>query len=193
MLPDFTRSDRKATPFPHFITSGLLPGDVADALLRWLEEDAPWQLRIADFYEQNEFSLLAVTPPPAAGVVIAPEFIEAVAAELSSRLSSGSLELVDVCAHRMEAGQTIRIHNDHLGDGQETHRLVVQLNRGWSVGNGGLLMLFASDDPRSVTDVILPVHRSAFGFEISDNSHHAVSTISMGSRLSIVYTFRNAR
>jgi hypothetical protein len=53
-------------------------------------------------------------------------------------------------------------------------------------------MLFASDEPESVTDIMLPEHRSAFGFEISPRSRHAVSTVYSGYRDTLVYTFRTA-
>lgn len=190
--PDFSGTEGRTAPFPHFMTSELVHPDSADALLRWLEQEAPWRLRIADFYEQNELSLLRGELPQAVAEFIAPTFIESIANELAERLDAPPLELVDVCTHLLEAGQTIRIHNDHLGGNEETHRLVVQLNRGWSIEQGGLLMLFSGDAPETVTDVILPVHRSAFGFEISERSHHAVSTIVTGSRISLVYTYRKA-
>lgn len=191
ILPDFSRTEDRATPFPHFRVAGLLSEECGLALLDWLDASAPWNLRIAEFYEQHEFSLLQCDLPAELTHLASAAFVAQIAHELSERLRCGSLELVEVAVHRLVQGQTIRIHNDFIGP-TETHRLVVQINRGWSVENGGLLMIFKSDDPESVTDVLLPTHRSAFGFEISDRSHHAVSTINHGSRDSLVYTFRKA-
>ncbi|WP_292625538.1 cyclophane-containing peptide 2OG-Fe(II) oxygenase YhhC [Mesorhizobium sp.] len=99
------------------------------------------------------------------------------------------IELVEVTAHRMVVGQTIRIHNDFRLGG-ETHRILVQLNRGWADDQGGLLMLFGSGDADDVRRVIRPVHGSGLGFNISKSSFHAVSTINVGERFTLVYSFR---
>lgn len=189
--PDFSGAEDYATPFPHFRVPEILSARTADTMLEWLDVDAPWRLRIAEFYEQHEFSMLDCDVPFDIAQVVSSEFVDAIGQELSQRMNAPALELVDVCMHRLVQGQTIRIHNDHIGE-EETHRLVIQLNRGWSIEQGGLFMLFARDDPESVTDVMLPVHRSAFGFEVSARSHHAVSTIHEGHRDTLVYTFRRA-
>ena len=190
-LPDFSGTQDRAAPFPHFLVPELLSEQTADALLDWLDLGAPWALKIADFYEQHEFSLIDVALPDDLSHIASRDFVSAVGGELSARLEAPALTLVDISAHRLLQGQTIRIHNDNIGD-EETHRLVVQLNHGWAVEQGGLLMLFSENDPESVTDVMIPAHRSAFGFEISAGSFHAVSTIHAGRRDTLVYTFRKA-
>ncbi|MFT8783585.1 cyclophane-containing peptide 2OG-Fe(II) oxygenase YhhC [Acetobacter syzygii] len=189
--PDFSKVDGRSEPFPHFRVPELLSDATAKVLLDWLDEGAPWTLRIADFYEQHEFSMLHCKLPAEVEHMVSEAFIADVGRELSERLRAPHLELVDIAAHRLVEGQTIRIHNDQISD-DETHRLVVQLNRGWSIEQGGLFMVFERDEPDSVIDVMLPVHRSAFGFEISERSYHAVSTVYSGSRYSLVYTFRRA-
>jgi len=189
--PDFSVVEDRETPFPHFRVSEVLSEQTGEALLDWLDADAPWQLQVADFYEQHEFSMLGCRVPAGIAHVVSDDFIAEIARELSARLDAPPLTLVDVAVHRLVEGQTIRIHNDHIGD-EETHRLIVQLNRGWVPEQGGLFMIFEADNPESLTDVLLPVHRSAFGFGISERSHHAVSTIHGGSRDTLVYTFRHA-
>lgn len=189
--PDFTRIESRNSPFPHFRVSEFLPKATGDALLDWLDADAPWKLQVTDFYEQYEFSMFDCAAPSAVAHIVSDAFVADLVRELSERLDTPPLELAEVAVHRLVAGQTIRIHNDHIGE-EETHRLIVQLNRGWKVEQGGLFMIFEADDPESVADVLLPVHRSAFGFEISEHSHHAVSTIHSGSRDTLVYTFRHA-
>jgi Rps23 Pro-64 3,4-dihydroxylase Tpa1-like proline 4-hydroxylase len=191
MSLNFAQTEHRGAPFPHFRVADLLSASDAEAMLDWLDADAPWRLRVATFYEQHEFSMLACEAPPAIAHLVSARTVAAIADELSGRLGAPTLELVDINVHRLVAGQTIRIHNDHIEDA-ESHRLIVHFNRGWSAEQGGLLMLFAADDPGSVTDVLLPAHRSAFGFEISERSHHAVSTIHAGQRDSLVYTFRKA-
>ena len=52
-----------------------------------------------------------------------------------------------------------------------------------------MLMLFGPS-PENLAAIFEPTHRSAFGFEISERSFHAVSTIRDGERFTLVYTFR---
>jgi Rps23 Pro-64 3,4-dihydroxylase Tpa1-like proline 4-hydroxylase len=104
---------------------------------------------------------------------------------------ASGLALIDITAHRLVAGQTIRLHNDYIGHA-ETHRLLVHLNRGWDAAKGGLLMLFGSHRPEDVRAAIIPRHGTAFAFAISPKSFHAVSTILSGDRFTLVYTFRKA-
>ena len=78
--------------------------------------------------------------------------------------------------------------DDYLENG-ETHRLVVQLNRGWTAGDGGYFLLFGDDTPEDLRVVLAPMSRQALLFEISHRSHHAVSKVVRGERYSIVYSF----
>jgi Rps23 Pro-64 3,4-dihydroxylase Tpa1-like proline 4-hydroxylase len=176
-------------PFAHVRLDDWFGDALNDAALSWLETDAPWRLRIASFYEQYEFSLLADRPPAAAVALTSIETVADIASLFADRFQVPNLALVDITAHRLVAGQTIRLHNDYIGDA-ETHRMLVQLNRGWDVSNGGLLMLFGSQRAEDVCAAIIPRHGSAFAFAISPQSFHAVSTIVSGDRFTLVYTFR---
>jgi Rps23 Pro-64 3,4-dihydroxylase Tpa1-like proline 4-hydroxylase len=176
-------------PFPHFRIEGMLDAGFGDAILRWLQSDAPWRLRIESFYEQYEFSLLLDPPPRDLRFIVSDKFVDRLRALLSTHLLANSeLELVDITVHRLVPGQTIRIHNDYL-NGEETHRFLIQLNSGWDLAKGGLLILFASASPEDIATIFQPTHRSAFGFEISERSFHAVSTIRDGERFTLVYSF----
>ncbi|MEN3230234.1 2OG-Fe(II) oxygenase [Methylorubrum rhodesianum] len=189
-LPAFALTRTSSDPFPHFKVSGILSPGEADRALDWLRHRAPWILRVESFYEQHEFSLLSTELGAEIAGLVSPPFIEAVRTELRERFGcDGGLTLVDVSAHRLTAGQTIRIHNDFIG-GEETHRLLIQLNDGWDAGRGGLLMLFAGEAPESLRHVVMPTHGSGFAFEISPASYHAVSSIKAGERYTLVYTFR---
>ncbi len=188
--PAFNRAKIAGTPFPHAVIQQILSHGDADAVLGWLADGAAWTLRVENFYEQHEFSLLSTDLPPVARPLVHGEFIARVADHLVETFELRARpSLVDVSAHRLTPGQTIRVHNDFIGD-EETHRVLIQLNAGWSAEQGGLLMLFASEDPASVRNVILPKHGSGFAFEISPRSFHAVSTIKSGERYTLVYTFR---
>lgn len=181
--------DVRPLPFPHLPIARILSPEDADGLLAWLRDEAPWTLRVESFYEQHELSIQQADGPHAASLR-SPAFVGVVRENLERAFAvGGGLTLVDISAHRLTPGQAIRIHNDFIGE-EETHRLLIQLNEGWSVERGGLLMLFADDRPESVLEVVVPVHASGFAFEISPRSHHAVSSIRDGERFTIVYTFR---
>lgn len=175
-------------PFPHAVSRWAMLPELAMQTLAWMETSAPWKLRIASFYEQWEMHLDEETLPEDVRDLLSPALIERLASELLPDLV-GDRELIEVTAHRMVAGQTIRIHND-FRPGGETHRILIQLNRGWVDEQGGLLMLFGSGRVEDVRRVIRPMHGSGFGFRISDNSFHAVSTITGGERFTLVYSFR---
>jgi Rps23 Pro-64 3,4-dihydroxylase Tpa1-like proline 4-hydroxylase len=180
----------RETPFPHAVAVNLLPSDLADNALAWLEGGAPWRLRIESFYEQYELNLHQVDLPEDLIPLIAPETI-AQMRQMLAPLTAARLTLVEANAHKLLQGQTIRIHNDYIG-GEETHRVLVQLNRRWSDEYGGMLMLFDSADAADVARLVRPVHRSATAFEISPASFHAVSTIRSGERYTLVYSFKRA-
>ena len=189
--PDLARAHASSVPFPHFHVPAMLDEAAAAAALDWLRTDANWRLRVEDFYEQHELDLEDATDPRIAPLA-APGFVEEARSGMERLLPhQGGLELAGIAAHRLTPGQTIRIHNDHIGR-EETHRLLLQLNDGWEAEQGGLLMLFSDDRPESLAEVVLPVNASGFGFQISSCSHHAVSTIREGSRFTVVYTFRQA-
>ena len=190
MMPRFEGAAVATAPFPHVSIPAILASYDSDAALAWLETDAPWQLRIESFYEQYEFSLTGLELPERVHGLTRPGLLDPLRDFLRKSVGAvGLLESVDVSAHKLVPGQTIRVHNDFIGN-EETHRVIIQLNAGWCVENGGILMLFASDRPEDVTSVMLPTHGSGFAFEISPRSHHAVSTIKRGERYTLVYTFR---
>jgi Rps23 Pro-64 3,4-dihydroxylase Tpa1-like proline 4-hydroxylase len=178
--------------FPYFRSPEFLDETAADAILTWFIQEAPWKLRIASFYEQYECCLLSIKLPSAIRIFVEQYFVDRVRTALVSHLgATGPLKLIDIAAHHLVPNQTIRIHNDYRGS-EETHRFLIQVNQGWSIDNGGLLMLFSSDRPDDVEAIIEPTHRSGFGFRICTRSFHAVSTIRKGDRFTLVYTFRES-
>jgi Rps23 Pro-64 3,4-dihydroxylase Tpa1-like proline 4-hydroxylase len=176
-------------PFPHTATNGLIATDLADAALRWMETDALWTLRVASFYEQWEIHLDSETLPMGLAPLTAPTTVNRLVQTMLQPLTEEEVQLTDITAHKLIVGQTIRIHNDYL-EGQESHRLLIQLNRGWSDSLGGLLMLFGSAQPEDIRRAVRPLHGSGFAFTISPRSFHAVSTIQGGQRFTLVYSFK---
>ena len=164
-----------------------LPSDGKD-WLDWLETDAPWKLTAADFYEQYEFSLLDASLPPVVRCLASPETVTTLRRQVSESFRQPLSERVEVTAHKLVPDQTIRIHNDYIVGG-ESYRLLLQLNRGWEPAQGGYLMFFGGPEPETVSEVIEPIHGSVQGFAISPRSFHAVSTVHLGERFTLVYSF----
>jgi len=187
MFPDLDSVEFQALPFEHFLShAGLLDGGLG--WLDWLEEEAPWELTVAEFYEQYEFSLLHVSLAPALRDLIAAETLSALRNQMHKQFGQSLSDRVDVTAHKLVSEQTIRIHNDYLPGG-ESHRLLLQLNRGWVPEDGGYLMFFHGPEPEMVSNVIEPISGSVQAFAISPRSYHAVSTVHAKERLTIVYSF----
>ena len=186
---DLSSARLEMDPFPFCVVPEALRNGVEQATLSWFERAAPWNLTETSFYSQHEFDMrdveLAADVAP-----LAADRTLAVMREVISELFHRRLRTaVDMTAHRLTAGQRIRIHNDYL-EGGETHRLIVQLNRGWTCRDGGQLLLFGGREPEDLRVVLAPVSKQALIFEISHRSHHAVSEIVRGERYSIVYSFR---
>jgi Rps23 Pro-64 3,4-dihydroxylase Tpa1-like proline 4-hydroxylase len=176
-------------PFAHFSVANALDAVVAGEMLDWFEAAAPWQLVETDFYEQYEFSLYDADLPPTLVAFREPQFLTALVQNLTATFDAElDVEHVDITAHQLLPGQRIRVHNDFI-PGRETHRLLIQLNRGWEEAKGGLLMLFAGPNVKSLRKLVKPIHRSAFGFAISAESHHAVGPVRDGHRYTLVYSF----
>ncbi len=182
-------ADARTAPFAHATHAAPLPPDLCEAALAWMETDAPWHLRIASFYEQWELHLAPQALPADLHPLLADETLEALQKLLLAPIAGAPLRLTEVTAHKLVPGQTIRVHNDHRPNG-ETHRLLIQLNRGWADEQGGLLLLFGSAAADDVRRILRPAHRSSVAFEISPQSFHAVSTVQRGERYTLVYSFQ---
>jgi Rps23 Pro-64 3,4-dihydroxylase Tpa1-like proline 4-hydroxylase len=187
MLPNFSQNLRHE-PFPHALKLNALSEENNAALLNWLENDAPWTLKIAEFYQQYEFSFHDLALPPPLDVLFAPDSVAMLKQSVEQIFGVSLSQKVDIAAHKLVGAQVIRIHNDYI-PGQETHRVLIQLNRGWEETNGGILMIFSDRNPESLASAFLPLNNSAFAFAISPKSFHAVSTIKSGERYTVVFSF----
>lgn len=178
----------ESNPFDHLLISHVLGEAGSEAVLAWFETFAPWRLKIASFYEQYEFSLLDCELPPAIDALLGHHIVQDVRSKVEAVFGTQLDERCDVTAHKLVRGQRIRIHNDYI-PGQETHRVLVQLNRGWADENGGILMLFASADASDLVKALRPQHDTGFAFAIGPGSHHAVTPITSGDRYTLVFSF----
>jgi len=185
---NFSSVETFSEPFPYIVSSEAFSEGMSLRILDWLGTYLPWKLVETDFYEQYEFSLFDVDLPLDLSFLKETSFLNSLRSEIKGLFNASLGSRVDITAHKLIPGQRIRIHNDYL-PGQETHRLLIQLNRNWADDMGGFLLFFNSADPSDVHRVFRPIHNSLVGFAISPNSNHAVSTIHGGERFTLVYSF----
>ncbi|WP_310460335.1 cyclophane-containing peptide 2OG-Fe(II) oxygenase YhhC [Sphaerotilus sp.] len=183
-LPSTLRAD----PFPHVCTTQAF--NFADSLkiLSWLEKDAPWKLKLAEFYEQYEFSFNQLELPCDIGSIFNNGSLINLREKLERTFKTNLSNRIDITAHKLVKGQRIRIHNDFIPN-EETHRVLIQLNRAWSSENGGILMMFGSRNAEDLRNIYNPAHNTSIAFEISPISYHAVSPINFGDRYTLVLSF----
>jgi len=175
-------------PFPYFTATQALGHPLSSAFRQWLEAEAPWKLVQTDFYEQYEFCLFDTVLPPALQFVTQRPFLGDLRTCVERIFNCSLGERIDCTAHKLVHGQRIRVHNDFI-PGEETHRVLIQLNRAWQESQGGFLMLFNSAEASDVHRILAPVNDSAVGFQISERSNHAVSAIHAGERFTLVFSF----
>lgn len=184
-------AESAVVPFHYFLSTRCLLPEIEAALLDWFEDDAPWRLVEADFYEQYEFDLRDAHLPEPLSALVTSDMLDRLRRRMEDALGDALGPEIQAVAHRLDPGQRIAIHND-MRPGGETHRLTVQLNRGLCDEDGGFFMLFNSDDPGDVHRILRPVSASAIGFAIGEDSHHAVSRLHGGTRFTLVYSFHAA-
>jgi hypothetical protein len=187
-LPTLKQRSVETSPFRFATFLRCLSPELGDALLAWFEGDAPWRLTRTEFYEQYEFSCWDSSSPLAA-FLTSREILGVVRAEMTEIFDRRFEGGVDVVCHRLLPTQKIGIHNDYI-PGQETHRLTIQVNRGLTDTDGGVLMLFNGNDAADIHELLHPLSLSGFAFEISADSHHAVSQVHGGVRFSVIYSLR---
>ena len=174
-------------PFPYFTASANLEGVCLSALLSWFELAASWQLVQTAFYEQYELVSSGDDAQTPLAFFIRQDFLNEVRKEAGELFGLSFSPNVEWTVHKLLPGQRIRIHNDLLA-GAETHRVILHVNRGWNLHQGGLLMFFNSPEAADVHKVLIPLNGSIVGFEISENSVHAVSLVFGGERFALVYS-----
>jgi hypothetical protein len=189
-LPVLKQRSVEVMPFRYATLLHCLSPELGDALLTWFESDAPWHLTRTEFYEQYEFSCWD-SCSHLASFLTSSEVLEVVRTEMGEIFDRRFEDRVDVVCHRLVPTHKIGIHNDYLF-GQETHRLSIQVNRGLADSDGGFLMLFNSGDAVDIHKILQPLSLSGFAFEISADSHHAVSQMHRGARYSLIYSLREA-
>ena len=177
-------------PYPHFECLEFLDRETTDALLSWLEARKWLELGLDGYEGYSDIPLSAsILPEPCCGI-LAPDFLLQLRQLMSRFFRIESAGNVRVTAHRILSGGSLRPHSD-VSRMPFTHRLLIQLNRGWTQENGGFLCLYdgAPCANQKARKLVAPIHRSAFGFEISERSFHSVTPVTGSTRYTLSYTF----
>ncbi|MFI5163450.1 MAG: cyclophane-containing peptide 2OG-Fe(II) oxygenase YhhC [Sphingobacteriales bacterium] len=185
MKNNFTVFDQ---PFKHIIQAGIAESEKIAAVYDWFEQTDFWEFTQTDFYTQYEFSVLHAVIPSTCQWLKEPAAISNLEKELTNLFNERKLKCTAITAHKLVDGYRMGVHNDYIS-GKETHRLVIQINGDWTPDNGGYLMLFNSAAAQDVAKIVQPLNNSSIGFEISERSYHAVSTVHNFTRYTLVYTF----
>jgi hypothetical protein len=180
----------RTTPFPHFVSPRFYAGEFSNALLSWLESTPAWNLKETALYAQYELGFGKVKDCPEIQAVSDGAVLARIRDEVSRAFGVSISGRINIWAHKLVPGQYAGIHTDNIPS--ETHRLVVQLNRGRSDDSGGNLVFLSGSSPRDVEIVFKQQTNSAVGFLLGAGSYHAITQVKTGVRFTIIYTFLSA-
>lgn len=167
------------SPYRFAMSEHALGEAACDALVRLFDEDVAWARHDASFYA----CFLAVVTDR-----VDPALLAALPKRVSALLDVPLTDHVHVTVQRMEPGDHALVHTDRPLVGYEAARVVVQFNRGWSEGDGGLLEVHTLAQGGEVVASLPPRYDAAFVFAQTPASHHAV-TPARTQRRSAVFNF----
>ena len=178
---------RKNVPYPHIVSPQFYTERFAETLLTWLESEPTWRLKATPHYAQYEFGFSEFKHCTEIqglwdGAVLA-RVRDGVGRAFGIAVSSR----INISAHKSVPGQHAYIHTDKVPG--ETHRIVVQLNRGRADNSGGNLILLKGSKPADMDVVFKQTSNSAVGFGLGAKSYHAVGRVHTGTRFTVIYTF----
>lgn len=188
MLKNLWKSEIEIFPFNHFFCNSCISSNVTEGILQWLISTNSWKRVNEYFYDQYEFSLYDAKLPDEILFLKENFFCDELKSFIENKFDVVLKNKVDIVAHKLISGDKIKIHNDFI-EGQESHRILFHFNKNWKEENGGYFMIFSKDEPESLEKIIPPLHGSVQGFEISQNSHHAVSQVYDFERYTVIYSF----
>lgn len=186
----------ETSPFRHFTIENFIDEDLASWLLRWFEQEADWNAKsIAGLGTLSSVDLHTSELGHELDFLTGEPFLSHVRRQMGLLFATELEGFVDLTANRMTQSQEIGLHNDvsTLPPAfRFTHRLVLYLNHHYSEEYGGVLRLantLSKSQSAPAQKRILPVHRGAFGFEISESSYHAIEPVRKGTRYNLSFTF----
>lgn len=167
-------------PFPHVIAAGVLSGNAeasALSILRTLQ----WQERTSGFYRVN-VAASAEQLANLSGLPALAAMIQEMKPLLETRLQIDLGNDATMVAQLYDGNSIIGFHTDHADRGV---RLVLNLNENWQISDGGVWVLanrLAADQALFLP----PLSNTAFAFQTSARSFHALSRRSAGSAYALI-------
>jgi hypothetical protein len=178
---------RRTVPYPHFISPRFYTERFAEALLTWLESGAEWRLKETPLFAQYDLGFSRFKHCTEIQGLWDPAVLARLRDEAGRAYGVPVSGRINISAHKLVTGQHGSVHTDN--EPGETHRLVVQLNRGRANDSGGNLVLLSGPKPTDMSIVFKQTSNSAVGFGLGPASHHAIGRVRTGTRFTVIYTF----
>lgn len=192
-LADTTRAEVHASPFPHLTVTDLLAPEDAEAVLGWLERFDGWTSKSDQHYKSDVHHFAVDRLPEDLAAVLTPDKLAAVRDLMETSFGVRFRPDYFLLANRYVPGDGTAVHSDFNPDTSHpyffTHRLIAYYNRSWEEADGGVLGLFAGQDPASLAVQHPPLHNTAAGMAMSESSFHAVSALRGGLRYCLIFSF----
>jgi hypothetical protein len=166
-------------PYPYFTAEPAFSPALCARLEGLFEQELPWREHGGSFYEVRNCDLTERLDP---------DFLAALADRTRTLTGLPLATRVAVTAQAMAPGQRIGVHSDRPLAGFESVRLVVQFNRKWQPGDGGVLQVHDDEAGTRVFASLEPRFNSAFGFVMHSGSYHSV-TETAKPRRTVVFNF----
>lgn len=182
-IPVLDDPTRHARPYAWFSFDEALPASTLDALRALFDLDLVWNHHQTSFYEAL---LCDVTDR------LDPTLLTALVQRMRALTGLPLTELMSVTVQRMERGHRADPHSDRPLVGYEAVRLILQLNPGWRVEDGGLFGVHGSETGPPVGTARVPRQNSAVAFVLTPGSYHSVTPVAAATRRSMVFNFWHA-
>ncbi len=180
---------RELKPFRHCVDSSFYPKSVSRRVLTWLADEVNWRYGRTAFYEQFAIPLMDVEIPKDLLPAFSQRSLGLLRRQVENHFQTALEPNVDIAALKFVQGHGIGVHTD-FGEEPESHRVVVQLNRGRIASQGGELVFLRTRRETDVDLIFSQAHNLAIAFEIGPNSYHALSEVESGECYMVVYSFR---
>src|SRR5882724_9505487 len=109
---DLSAATVRLQPFPCFLVAQVLSEDSEQALLKWFESQAPWQLAVMDFYEQYGFDFKDVSIPESMNPLIPESTLNHGRDEVDKLRGAHLKPHIDINAHKLNQPMKISSQND---------------------------------------------------------------------------------
>jgi hypothetical protein len=173
----------KEAPFPHVLTAGVLSAAQEAQVLSKLEE-WEWKDWGAEFFRirisANADQLANFEALPALKALVSN-----VRPALETKLKKSLSRQVRLAVQMYEKNSAIGFHTD---EAVSEVRFVLNLNRSWTLSNGGIWIL-SMEPTLEAASFLPPLSNTGFAFATNSNSFHALSRRSTGPSYAIVTSY----